>query len=318
MAQIQIKRGNSTSWLAANPILAQGELGLELDTGKIKVGDGQATWNALPYFPVEWSALNGAPAVIAAGATEAAARAAISAASLDANGKVPIGELPASLMQYQGTADMSNSSLADGVGNVGDVYRVTTAGTHDFGSGAISFDVGDYAILNSDLVWEKSDTTDAVSTVAGRAGDVVLSVADVSGAVESGGDLGTPSAGDVSACVGQVADVSLVAFGAKTAREAGTGDNPFGVKLQRAVTFSAVTYRCATADASGDLVVELQKNGIAVTGSSATIAAASQVSGGTATGSWAFAAGDVLTVAVTAVGTTPGKGLSADIQGLTA
>jgi len=116
---------------------------------------------------------------------------------------------------------------------------------------------------------------------------------------------------------GQVADLSIVAFGANTTRAAGTGDFPFGTRLQRAVTFTSVTYRAATADASGNLVVELRKNGVALSGSSATIAAASQVSGGTATGTWAFAAGDVITVQVTGVGTTPGKGLIADVRGLT-
>ena len=124
-------------------------------------------------------------------------------------------------------------------------------------------------------------------------------------------DARTPTA------AGQAADLSIVAFGAGTTRAAGTGDFPFGVKLQRAVTFSSVTYRVATADESGNLVVELRKNGTAVSGSSVTVAAASQVAGGTATGTWAFAVGDVVTVRVTGVGTTPGKGLIADIRGLT-
>jgi hypothetical protein len=118
--------------------------------------------------------------------------------------------------------------------------------------------------------------------------------------------------------VGQVADLSIVAFSAATKRAVGTGDFPFGVKLQRAVTFSSATFRGVTADASGNLVVELRKNGVAVAGTSTTVAAASQVSGGTVTGSWSFAAGDVVTVQVTAVGTTPGSGLIADIAGLTA
>lgn len=125
-------------------------------------------------------------------------------------------------------------------------------------------------------------------------------------------DARTPTA------AGQVADLSIVAFGASTTRAVGTGDFPFGIKLQRAITFTSVTYRVATADASGNLVVELRKNGVAVSGSSATIAAASQVAGGTATGTWAFAAGDIITVQVTGIGTTPGKGLVADVRGLTA
>ncbi len=137
-------------------------------------------------------------------------------------------------------------------------------------------------------------------------------------ALTSGGALGAPSSGNVSACVGQVADLSIVAFAANTTRSAGTGDFPFGIKLQRAITFSAVHYRAATADASGNLVVELRKNGVAVSGTAATIAAASQVAGGSVTGgSWAFAAGDIITVQVTGVGTTTGKGLIADLAGLT-
>lgn len=112
-------------------------------------------------------------------------------------------------------------------------------------------------------------------------------------------------------------DLSLVAFGAATVRTTGTGDFPFGIKLQRAVTLTSVTYRCITASASGNLVVELRKNGATVAGSSATIATANQVAGGTATGTWTFALGDILTIQVTAVGTAPGTGLIADITGST-
>jgi len=130
--------------------------------------------------------------------------------------------------------------------------------------------------------------------------------------------LGTPASGTLTSCTGQVADVSIVAFGASTARAASSyGDFPFGIKLQRAVTFSSVTFRVATADASGNLVVELRKNGTQVSGTPTTIAAASQVAGGTTTGTWSFAAGDIITVYVTGIGTTPGKGLIADVKGVT-
>lgn len=113
-------------------------------------------------------------------------------------------------------------------------------------------------------------------------------------------------------------DLSVMSFGIATTRAVGAGDFTIGMKIQRACTLTSVTYRCSTADASGNLVVELRKNGSAVSGSSATIAAANQVTGGTSTGTWSFAAGDILTVYVTAVGTTPGKGLIADITGATA
>ena len=47
--KIQIKRANASAWTAANPTLAAGEWGMELDTGKLKIGTG-ALWNSTDYF----------------------------------------------------------------------------------------------------------------------------------------------------------------------------------------------------------------------------------------------------------------------------
>lgn len=111
-------------------------------------------------------------------------------------------------------------------------------------------------------------------------------------------------------------DLSIVGFGKDTVRAVGTGDNPFGIRLQRAVTFTAAVFRGATADASGSSTFQVYKNGSVVSGMAATVTAANQVAGGTpVTGSWAFAEGDILTIAPTALGTTPGKGLVADLKG---
>ena len=48
--QIQIRRDTSSNWSSVNPILAQGEIGFETNTGKIKIGDGTTAWNSLNYF----------------------------------------------------------------------------------------------------------------------------------------------------------------------------------------------------------------------------------------------------------------------------
>ncbi len=50
MAVIQIKRGTAADWLAANPVLALGELGLETDTNKLKAGNGTSSWYELQYI----------------------------------------------------------------------------------------------------------------------------------------------------------------------------------------------------------------------------------------------------------------------------
>ncbi len=71
----------------------------------------------------------------------------------------------------------------------------------------------------------------------------------------------------------------------------------------------SVKYRMGTADASGTTTVELRKNGSAVSGTSGT----ASTSPTAVTGSWGFTAGDKLTVYTTAVGTSPGNRLTADI-----
>jgi hypothetical protein len=47
--QIQLRRGAAASWTSANPVLAQGEPGVETDTGKFKIGDGSTAWASLAY-----------------------------------------------------------------------------------------------------------------------------------------------------------------------------------------------------------------------------------------------------------------------------
>ena len=47
--QLQLRRGLSTEWTAANPVLASAELGIETDTNLFKIGNGITSWNFLPY-----------------------------------------------------------------------------------------------------------------------------------------------------------------------------------------------------------------------------------------------------------------------------
>lgn len=102
-------------------------------------------------------------------------------ATLDAGGKVPVSQLPNAVMTYEGlwNASTNTPSLVDGTGNAGMVYRVSVAGTQDLGSGSVSYEVGDYVIYNGSI-WEKSDGTDAVNSVNGQVGIVVLDTDDIS------------------------------------------------------------------------------------------------------------------------------------------
>lgn len=49
--RIVIRNDIAENWKTANPVLLKGELGLETDTNKFKIGDGTSKWNDLPYSP---------------------------------------------------------------------------------------------------------------------------------------------------------------------------------------------------------------------------------------------------------------------------
>lgn len=46
---IQLRRDSAATWASVNPILADGELGYERDTNRLKVGNGVQAWNSLSY-----------------------------------------------------------------------------------------------------------------------------------------------------------------------------------------------------------------------------------------------------------------------------
>jgi hypothetical protein len=53
--RIQFRRGTAAEWTSANPTLAAGEVGYEVDTAQIKIGNGSSTWTSLPYAAVSAS-----------------------------------------------------------------------------------------------------------------------------------------------------------------------------------------------------------------------------------------------------------------------
>ena len=51
--QFQLRRGLSSLWTSVNPILSSGEMGVETDTNKIKIGNGNSGWTSLAYVAGE-------------------------------------------------------------------------------------------------------------------------------------------------------------------------------------------------------------------------------------------------------------------------
>jgi hypothetical protein len=109
-------------------------------------------------------------------------------AALDANSKVPLVNLPDSILgqvEYIATwnANTNTPTLPNPTTVKGNYYVVSAGGTitgPTFQDGSITFEVGDWVISNG-TVWQKVDNTDAVTSVFGRIGAVTAVSTDYSG-----------------------------------------------------------------------------------------------------------------------------------------
>ena len=83
--RLQLRRGEADQWVAANPTLAPGEIGIETDTNTFKFGDGSTPWNSLSY------ALSQTVDDYILLSTKGVAN---GVASLDSSGFIPSAQLP--------------------------------------------------------------------------------------------------------------------------------------------------------------------------------------------------------------------------------
>ena len=113
----------------------------------------------------------------------------------DSNNYIPISQIPISLLgavRYQTTWDASTNTptlaLPPTASTKGYYYIVSVAGTFN----SVSYNIGDW-IISDGTAWQKIDNTDAVTSVAGRTGVVVLTKSDVGlGNVDNTSDANKP------------------------------------------------------------------------------------------------------------------------------
>lgn len=100
-------------------------------------------------------------------------------AGLDSNGKVPVSQLNFAGVHFVGTwnANTNTPTIVSGVGTSGAYYVVSTAGTTTI-DGISDWVASDWIVFNG-TIWQKSDHTDAVSSVAGKQGAVTLVASDI-------------------------------------------------------------------------------------------------------------------------------------------
>ena len=57
--RIQLRNETAENWTTANPVLLKGEMGVEIDTGKTKIGNGTDDWKTLKYSGVDEDTIKG-------------------------------------------------------------------------------------------------------------------------------------------------------------------------------------------------------------------------------------------------------------------
>lgn len=92
MPRMQQRRDTAANWTSANPVLASGELGVETDTLRFKIGNGSSNWASLAYVGLVMS-VSGRQGVV----------------TLDHR---DIGNLPTTLSQF--TANQNDLALGTG------------------------------------------------------------------------------------------------------------------------------------------------------------------------------------------------------------
>jgi hypothetical protein len=171
---VQPSNWNDDHELTGTIPVANGGTGASTLTGYVK-GNGTSTMTASSTIPNTDITGLGTASTRDAGTANGVA-------TLDAGGKVPVSELPAAVLgalSYQGTwnASTNTPTLTSSTGTKGYYYVVSVAGSTNL-DGITDWLVGDWAVYNGS-VWQKVDNTEAVTSVNGQTGAVVLTYSDV-------------------------------------------------------------------------------------------------------------------------------------------
>lgn len=204
-------------------------------------------------------------------------------ASLDGGGKVPLSELPSSIIggvSYQGTWNATTNSPDLGASSPvkGYYYVVATAGGTSLG-GITDWKIGDWAIYNG-AAWQKVDNTEAVTSVAGRTGTIVLGTTDLVG-VATARILGRTTGGSgaaeeltasqVNAMLKTLIDVEYQVAMSDLLTPIAIATGVAYMRAPRAFTLTAVRASLMVASSSGAPVVDINVNGSTILSTKLTI-----------------------------------------------
>lgn len=177
-SRILIKNGMASNWSTQNPILMKGELGIEIDTRKVKVGDGVTNYNSLKYLNVPYDDLFGPDGKIKSELITfpKTAELADSATKLATAHNFSItGDGTAEAIPFDGTGDVALNLLLATVGQGGTGCKVTVD-TKGRVTQVEALTAGDIPNLTHDKITDLG--TAATRNVGTNAGQVVVVAAD--------------------------------------------------------------------------------------------------------------------------------------------
>lgn len=153
--RLQIRRGSSTQWSSANPVLSEGELGLDTTVDKIKIGDGATAWNSLAFAAVT-------PAELSSYATTTAL------SSHESDTTNIHGIVDTALLATQSYADSAVSTHSSDTTNVHGITDTALLATQSYADSAVSTHSSDttnvHGITDTSLLATQSYADSAVST----------------------------------------------------------------------------------------------------------------------------------------------------------
>ena len=181
--QIQLRRGTAAAWTAANPTLAVGELVIETDTDKYKIGDGSTAWTSLGYSSLPSTAIANTVVdakgdIVAATAADTVSRLAVGTDTyvLTADSGEATGLIWAAPTTGDITAVVAGTNIGGGATGGSATVNLAIDAAVDMGTNGSGVDVTFHSATAGDnMLWDASDEK---LVITGTDGQNSLEVAD--------------------------------------------------------------------------------------------------------------------------------------------
>jgi hypothetical protein len=165
--KIQLRRDTAANWTANNPLLLNGEIGIETDTLKFKIGNGSQRWNAINFYAFKIGSPNGV-------------------ATLDSSGKIPASQLPSfdtiedlEAAIQQAFASKTTSNIAEGTNLYFTPARAIAAGQGVFDP---------YGSATQAVATAATNTATKISDLLNSAPEVLNTLGELAAAIQNNED----------------------------------------------------------------------------------------------------------------------------------